>query len=127
MAVRAAGSVTLVLGVLVLAGALAAGNARRVYDAVVLKVLGAARSHILRAYALEYAILGLSAALLASGIGSLAAWLIVTELMRTEFVFLPGVIVLTAGISLTVTVFLGLSVTWRALNQKPASLLRASE
>lgn len=127
MAVRAAGSVTLVLGVLVLAGALAAGNARRVYDAVVLKVLGAARSHILRAYALEYAILGLSAALLASGIGSLAAWLIVTELMRTEFVFLPGVIVLTAGISLTVTVFLGLSVTWRALKQKPASLLRASE
>ena len=127
MAVRAAGSVTLVLGVLVLAGALAAGNARRVYDAVVLKVLGAPRGHILRAYALEYAILGLAAAILASGIGSLAAWLIVTELMRAEFVFQPGAILFTAGISLAVTVLLGLTVTWRALNHKPASLLRASE
>lgn len=127
MAVRAAGGVTLVLGVLVLAGALAAGNAQRFYDAVVLKVLGAARGHILRAYALEYAILGLTAAILAGGIGSLAAWLIVTELMRAEFVFLPGVVLFTAGVSLVVTVLLGLTVTWRALNQKPASLLRMPE
>src|SRR3546814_2988474 len=43
VAVRAIAAVALVAGVLVLAGAVAAGPHRRVYDAVVLKVLGATR------------------------------------------------------------------------------------
>ena len=42
LAVRAIAGLTLVAGVLVLAGAIAAGRLRRRYDAVVLKVLGAA-------------------------------------------------------------------------------------
>src|SRR3546814_3478550 len=43
VAVRGTASVTLVAGILVLAGAVLAGHRRRVYDAVVLKVLGATR------------------------------------------------------------------------------------
>src|SRR5260221_373493 len=43
-AVRLTAAITLVAGTLVLAGAVAAGHRRRVYDAVVLKVVGATRA-----------------------------------------------------------------------------------
>ena len=42
------------LGVLVLGGALAASHHNRVYDAIILKTLGATRSRLLGAYVLEY-------------------------------------------------------------------------
>lgn len=124
-AVRAAGSVTLLSGILVLAGALAAGHAQRVYDAVLLKVLGATRARILLAYVAEYAILGLSAAGLAGILGTLASYLVVTQLMRAEFVFLPMSLAITLAASIIVTIILGLASTWRALGQKPAAALRA--
>ena len=54
LAVHAAAAVALLAGILVLGGALAAGQHRRIYDAVVLKVLGATRGHLLRAYLMEY-------------------------------------------------------------------------
>ena len=47
VAVRAAGSVTLVAGALVLAGALATAQRRRIQQAVILKTLGATRRRIL--------------------------------------------------------------------------------
>src|SRR6185312_1022379 len=43
LAIRAASAITLLAAALVLGGALAAGHGHRVYDAVVLKVLGATR------------------------------------------------------------------------------------
>ncbi len=59
IAIRAASLVALLASVLVLAGALAAGQHHRVYDAVILKTLGATRLRLVGAYALEYAALGL--------------------------------------------------------------------
>ena len=54
--------IALVASLLVLAGALAAGHRARLYDAVVLKTLGATRARLLSAYALEYGALGLATA-----------------------------------------------------------------
>src|SRR5262249_41619163 len=56
-AVRPPASVPLLAGILVLGGAIVAGHHRRVYDAVVLKVLGATRADIARAYLIEYGLL----------------------------------------------------------------------
>ena len=80
----------LVAAVLVLGGALAAGHRHRVYDAVVLKMLGATRGRLLGAYALEYLLLGAATALFGVAAGSIAAWLVVTEVMNLSFVWLPG-------------------------------------
>ena len=63
LAIRGASALTLVVAVLVLGGALAAGHRHRVYDAVILKTLGATRMRLLTAYALEYLALGLATAL----------------------------------------------------------------
>jgi cell division protein FtsX len=62
IAIRAAALVALVASVLVLAGALAAGNRSRIHDAVVLKTLGATRATLIRAYVYEYGLLGLATA-----------------------------------------------------------------
>lgn len=124
MAVRAAGAVTLVTGILVLAGALAAGQGQRLYDAVLLKVLGASRRRVMLAYAAEYALLGLCAAGLASLIGSIAGYMTVTYLMRAEFVFMPAALLVTVAATVILTILLGLAMTWRVLGQKAAGLLR---
>ena len=74
---------------LVLAGALATGHRHRVYDAVVLKMLGATRCRLLAAYALEYLLIGLATAIVGVAAGSLAAFLVMTEVMNLSFAWLP--------------------------------------
>ncbi len=124
IAVRSTATVTLVAGILVLAGAIAAGHRRRVYDAVILKVLGARRADVIRAYVLEYALLGLIAALLAAVVGTFTAYIVLTEVMGADWIWLPGTIATTTLISFAATVSVGLIGTWAALSQKPAPLLR---
>jgi putative ABC transport system permease protein len=124
LAIRGASSIALISSLLVLAGALAAGHRARLYDAVVLKTLGATRRRLLSAYALEYGALGLVTALFGMIAGTLAAWVIVSQLMRIPFsVELPGA-ALSALLAVVVAVGLGLLGTWRILSQKPAPYLR---
>jgi putative ABC transport system permease protein len=124
MAVRATASITLLAGTLVLAGAVAAGHRRRIYDSVVLKVLGATRRNVVTAFLLEYGLLGLVTALVASVIGSAAAWVVMTRVMEGDFVLLPWAVVVTTVLATAVTLAFGYAGTDRALRQKAAPLLR---
>ena len=123
-ALRLTAIVGLAAGVMVLAGAVAAGHERRVYDAVVLKVLGATRRMLARTFLLEYGLLGLVTAIIAAAIGTLAAYYVMTDLMELSFTFLPGTAAATAGLGVLVALVLGFWGTWRALAQKAAPLLR---
>ncbi len=123
-AIRAAAAVALIASVLVLAGALAAGNRARTHDAVILKTLGGTRSMLMRAFSYEYMILGAATALFALVAGGLSAWFVVARIMRLPSAFLPDVAVLTLVISLVLTVGIGLAGTWRILGQKAAPVLR---
>jgi putative ABC transport system permease protein len=124
LVLRGASGLTLVVAALVLGGALAAGHRMRVYDAVVLKTLGATRARLVAAYAIEYALLGLATALFGVAAGSLAADLVVSRIMEFPFVFVPGPAATAALGAVAVTVVLGLAGTFSALGQKPAPLLR---
>lgn len=124
LGIRAASLVTLITSVLVLAGALAAGREGRIYDAVILKTLGATRGRLMFAYALEYAGLGLATALVAVAAGSLAAFAVVTQVMDIGFSFsLPAAVGAVIG-ALVVTMGVGLAGTLRALSVPPARVLR---
>ena len=123
-AIGATASVTLLTSMLVLAGVIAAGRQARIYDSVVLKVLGATRGDVLRAYLLEYALLGLVAGLLATAIGTIAAWAFITQLLDTDWTFLADRTALTVAAGMAITTILGFLGTWRALGQKPAPILR---
>jgi putative ABC transport system permease protein len=122
--IRGASLITILAAILVLGGALAAGHRHRVYDAVVLKTLGATRGRLVGAYALEYLLLGLATGVFGVAAGSIAAWLIVTEVMNFSFVWLPGPAAMAALAALAVTLAFGLIGTFTALGQKPAPVLR---
>jgi putative ABC transport system permease protein len=124
LAIRGASAVTLLSAILVLGGALAAGHRHRVYDAVILKTLGATRARLLGAYALEYLMIGLATAVFGVAAGSIAAWLIVTRLMTLSFEWQAVSALGVVLAALIVTVGLGLLGTLVALNQKPATVLR---
>ena len=116
--------VTLAAGMLVLGGAIAAGHHRRVYDAVVLKVLGATRGALTRAFLIEHGLLGALSALVACILGTLAAYFLVTRLMKIEWVFLLAPLLWTVGLGILLTLVLGFAGTWRALGAKAAPYLR---
>jgi putative ABC transport system permease protein len=116
--------VTLLAGILVLGGAVVAGHHRRVYDAIVLKVVGARRGQVVSAYLIEYGLLGLATAVLAAVLGSVIAWLFVTQVMEENWRFVPATIAGTALIGMVLTLLIGLAGTWRALGQRPAQHLR---
>ncbi len=123
-ALRGASGVTLIAAALVLGGALAAGQQFRIYDAVILRTLGATRLRLLGAYALEYAFIGLAAVLFAIAAGTLAAWLVITRVMEFPFVWMPAQALAAALAAVLVTVILGLAGTFTALGYKPAEVLR---
>jgi len=123
-AIRSAAGVALISSVLVLAGALAAGNRARVHDAVVLKTLGATRRKLILAFSLEYMLIGLATALFALAAGSVAAWFVVARIMMLPAHFMPEVALATVALSLVVTVGMGLAGTWRVLGHKAAPVLR---
>lgn len=123
-AIRAAASITLVASVLVLGGALAAGHRHRVYDAVILKTLGATRGRLIASFSMEYAILGLVTAAFAVIAGALAASFVLVEIMDATFTFLPVTAFGAALAALVLTVGFGLIGTWQVLGRKPAPVLR---
>ncbi|TGR06965.1 ABC transporter permease [Mesorhizobium sp. M4B.F.Ca.ET.190.01.1.1] len=123
-AIRAAAGVALIASVLVLSGALAAGNRARIHDAVVLKTLGATRRTLITAFSLEYVLIGLATAVFALAAGGVAAWFVVARIMTLPSHFMPEVAMATMLFSLAVTVGIGLAGTWRVLGHKAAPVLR---
>ncbi|NEU10958.1 ABC transporter permease [Methylobacterium sp. BTF04] len=124
LAIRGASGIAVVASLFVLAGALAAGHRARLYDAVILKTLGATRGRLLTAYILEYGALGFATALFGLAAGTLAGWVIVTRVMKLEFVLdLSGALVASV-LAVVFAILMGLVGTWRILGQKPAPYLR---
>ena len=123
-AVRGANIITLLTGILVLAGALAAGLSSRSYEAVVLKTYGATRRQLLIAFIIEYALLGMVAALFGIVIGSIDSWFLAYYILEMPWVFSATTAIATALIAMVLTILAGLSVTTRALSAKPSFYLR---
>jgi putative ABC transport system permease protein len=124
LGLRGASLVTLIAAALVLGGALAAGQRFRIYDAVVLKTLGATRLRLLAAYGVEYLLIGGAAVVFGVAAGSIAAALVVVKIMEFSFVWVALPAIGTALAALVVTVLLGLAGTYAALGHKPAEVLR---
>jgi putative ABC transport system permease protein len=124
-AVALVGSLAVVSGVLVLAGAMSVGRRQREADAVVMKVLGATRSDVIKAFVAEYSVLGALAALMGAGLGTAGAWAILTFVLEIPFAMSWSTI---AGVSLgaiAVTIGTGVVTTWSAMSVRPAQQLRA--
>jgi putative ABC transport system permease protein len=122
--VGAAGLVTILAGLLVLAGAISASQRARLSTATILKVLGATRGRIFAVYAIEYGLLGVVSGILAIGIGTAAAWAIASNVFGLPFAFDPVAAALTVIGGGTATMVMGLAGSWQALTERPARQLR---
>lgn len=123
-AVEVIGGLAVVSGVLVLAGAMAAGRKQRESDAVVMKVLGATRGDVLRAYLVEYGLLGLLAAVLAALLGLAGTWAFVEFVLEIDFWADPALLIWVAIGTVALAIVVGMLTTWSALSTRPASFLR---
>jgi putative ABC transport system permease protein len=123
-AVQVAGSVTLLAGALVLAGALSTAQRRRILEAVILKTIGGTRWQILRAHAYEYAFLALAAALVAILLGAAAAWAALYFLMETPFTFSVVAISNTLAAAGGLIAVFGGAGTWAVMKAPTVPYLR---
>jgi putative ABC transport system permease protein len=124
VAVRAAAAIALIAATLVLGGALAAGQQTRLYEAVILKTLGATRRRLMAAFLCEFGLLGLMTAIFGILAGSLAAFAIVEFILNLDFVWFWSLAFSAAAGAMVVAILMGLAATWRILGRKPASYLR---
>jgi putative ABC transport system permease protein len=124
--VSAASLVTIFAGLLVLAGAIAAGTRARLYDATILKVLGATRARIALVYVIEYAVLGLATGVIALAAGTLAAWVTAAFFLDVPFTFDARAVLFTVLGGGAVTLLFGLLGAIAALSARPARLLRTA-
>ena len=123
-AIAAAASIAIFSGIAVLIGAIAASRRARVYDSVILKLLGATRAQILTVQAIEYALLAFLLSAVALGLGLFAGWFVITQIF--EFTWQPdwGIVLLTLGIGAIATLGIGLLGSIPVLSAKPARALR---
>jgi putative ABC transport system permease protein len=122
-----AAGATLVTGFIVLIGAAAAGERARVFEAAVLKTLGATRGRILASFALRAALMGAAAGAVAIAAGGLAGWGVMTFVMQAPFRFEPvSAVGIVAG-GVIAVLLAGLAFALRPLAARPARVLRAQD
>jgi len=123
-AIRGTALATLGAGILVLAGAVAAGREKRIYEAVLLKMLGGRRRDIALGYLWEFGLLALISAALSVVLGAFGAWLFLTLKVKAALVFAPALVALVLAIALALALLLGFWGSWQALGAKAAPYLR---
>jgi putative ABC transport system permease protein len=122
-----AAGVTLLTGLVVLIGAAAAGERARVYEAAVLKTLGATRGRVLASFALRSALMGAAAGLVAMLSGAIAGWAVMRFVMDAAFRFEPRSAVAIIAGGAAASLLAGLAFALRPLAARPARVLRARD
>ena len=123
-AVRATELVAVLTGILVLAGSLAATRTQRLYDTVVLKVLGIRNRTLLAGFLAEFGALGALAGITSLLLGAVVSWAVMVPLMDLGWHFYAGPAVLTGLAGLGLTLVIGWVVTGRVLSAPAAPHLR---
>jgi putative ABC transport system permease protein len=124
-AIAAAASVAILAGIAVLIGAIAAARQSRIYDSVILKLLGSTRRQILGAQAIEYGVLALLLGLLSLALGLGAAWYVVVQIFDFTFAPDPLALALTLVGGAGITFLLGIAGSLPILAARPAEALRS--
>jgi putative ABC transport system permease protein len=122
-----AAGATLLTGLVVLVGAAAAGERARVFEAAVLKTLGATRGKVLASFALRSALMGAAAGVVAILSGGIAGWAVMRFVMDGTYRFEPvSAVAIVAGGALA-SLLAGLAFALRPLAARPARVLRARD
>jgi putative ABC transport system permease protein len=115
----------LLVGLIVLSGAIAATRARRRYEMLLFKTLGATRPTLIAMMAVEYGLLGLVAAIVGGLFSTGLSWGIVHYFLDIPWRFYPLTFLIGVAATVIVTITGGFLTTHRLLGQKPLAVLRS--
>jgi putative ABC transport system permease protein len=123
-ALAAAGAVTLASGALVLAGAVSAGQRRRLEDSVVLKTLGATRGQIQASWLVEFGCIGAAAGSIAALLGGLASFAMMRMVLHAPWRLMPGAMAASILGCVALMMVFGWAGTASVARRRPAAFLR---
>ena len=115
---------TVVTGVIVLAGAILTGRYQRIRETVLLRTLGATRRQLTRIMLVEYAVLGVLAAITGGGLAVTANVLLAEFMFKTSVVLPPLVLLGSIAAAVTVTLVTGLVTNRGVTDHPPLEVLR---
>lgn len=126
VAVRSLGLFIVVAGTIVLGGTIAASQARRAREVALMKTIGMTARDVVAIFALEYALVGLAAAIVGIGAGAAIAWAIVAKTMELPWSVGWGDVAIALLATVAVAICAGLSASLRALRARPVEVLRTT-
>ena len=125
LAVSIVGAVALGSGALILIGAVAMTKFQRVYEAAILRTLGASTRLLATMLALEYSALGLIAGVIGAA-GALAlSWAVCRYVFDIEWAPAPILLTLGAVVTAALVGIIGVVASLDVLRRKPLATLRA--
>jgi putative ABC transport system permease protein len=124
LVIRFMAALAILAGLIVLAGALAAGRYQRIYDAMILKSVGARRRILAGMFLAEYMMLGTAAGFVGAVLATGLSWGVVYWLVDIGWLFQPMAIASGIVVTVVITVTVGVLSTFRILGLKPLPVLR---
>ena len=125
LAVTIVGSLVLLSGILILVGAISMTRFQRMYEAAVLKTLGATAGQVAAMLAVEYGLIGAAAGVIGSA-GALAlSWAVGGYVFGLPWDPAFGTLAAGAALTALLVAFVGVLASLDVLRRKPLSTLRA--
>lgn len=125
LAVTVVGSLVLASGILILAGSISMTRFQRVYEAAVLKTLGATSGHLAAMLAVEYGLIGAAAGLVGS-FGALGlSWAVARFVFELPWNPAFGTLAMAVAAASGLVAAVGVLASLDVLRRKPLSTLRA--
>jgi putative ABC transport system permease protein len=126
LAVSFIGGFVFLSGVLILVGSIAMTKFQRVYEAAVLKTLGARRRVLLTMMLTEYGLLGLVAGLVGAAAANGLSWAVARYVFEIEWTFAPSVNLLGVAATVLLVATVGALSSADVLTRRPLAILRAN-
>ncbi len=125
MAISIVGGVALASGALILIGAVAMTKFQRVYEAAILRTLGASTRLLATMLALEYSALGLIAGLIGAAGALGLSWAVCRYVFEIDWEPAPGLLIVGALVTAVLVGVIGVVSSLDVLRRKPLAALRA--
>lgn len=123
-AVRYGAFVSIAVGLLVLQGGILSGQQQRLYDSVILKVLGISRKRLGRVFLAEYGVLAFVVMLVAGVLGCVLSYGVFEIIMELNWRFYPLALAEISALCIVLTLGIGYWNIRRILAARPAAFLR---
>ena len=123
--IRFMAGASILSGLVILAGSIAATRFRRVREAAILKSLGATRDVLLRSLAIEYVALGLVAGVVGTAVGGALAYAVLTLVLGIPWHAPAAVLIGLPLATAILTVLVGVGALLGVIAEKPLAVLRS--